>query len=44
MQAACFSDLALAACVVVIHITPIDCSIDKPKELMLIDKAAQLLL
>lgn len=43
MPAASLPDLALAAGAVVIHINPIDVSMDKPKELMLIGNAGQVL-
>lgn len=43
MPAASLPDLALASGAVVIHINPIDVSMDKPKELMLIGNAGQVL-
>ncbi|MCO6689646.1 SIR2 family NAD-dependent protein deacylase [Pseudomonas asiatica] len=43
MPAASLPDLVLAAGGVVIHINPIDVSMDKPKELMLIGNAGQVL-
>ncbi|HDS1769536.1 NAD-dependent deacylase [Pseudomonas putida] len=43
MPAASLPDLALAAGAVVIHINPIDVSMDKPNELMLIGDAGQVL-